>query len=106
MENSADKKFARAKQRVEEIKEFYKHVIAFVLVNLFLTFVWNFSFKIVGNIVISNQFTDDGFRHIPIWFIWGFFLVADAIKTFGFVGKFGRDWEEKKIQEFMKEENK
>lgn len=104
MENLTDQKFEKAKKRVAEIKEFYRHLVVYILVNLFLTFVWNFSFKIFGDFVISNQFTNDGFTHIPIWLIWAVFLVADGIKTFGFGGKFGSDWEEKKIQEFMQKE--
>lgn len=104
MENLKHQHFKKAKQRVSEIKEFYQHLIVYILVNLFLTFVWNFSFKIFGDFVISNQFTEDGFIHIPIWLIWGVLLVANAIKTFGFWSKFGSDWEEKKIQEFMQKE--
>lgn len=104
MEKIRDKKLAKARQKVEEIKEFYKHVIIYVLVNLFLAFVWKFSFKIFGNFVISNQFNDDGFTHIPIWFIWGVFLVADAFKTFGFLNFYGKSWEERKINEFMKDQ--
>lgn len=101
MENINNKSFRKAKQRVEDIKEFYKHLIIYILVNLFLTFIWNFSFKIFSEFVISNQFTDDGFTHVPIWFIWGVFLAADAIKTFVFKGEYGRNWEEKKVKEFM-----
>jgi hypothetical protein len=103
MKSSKDSSLLKAKQRVKKMKEFYKHVVAFVLVNLFLTFVWKFSFKIFGDFVISNHFNEDGFTHIPIWFIWGIFLAADAIKTFGLTNRFTKDWEEKKIKEFMKE---
>lgn len=103
MENLSDKKFAKAKQRVEKVKEFYKHLITYILVNLFLAFVWKFSFKIFGDFVISNQFDDDGFTHIPIWFVWGVFLALDALKTFGFVSDFTRNWEKRKIDEFMKD---
>jgi hypothetical protein len=103
MKDSKDQKLIKAQKRVEEIKEFYKHLVTYILVNLFLAFVWKFSFKIFGDFVISNQFTDDGFTHIPIWFIWGIFLVADALKTFGFTSRFSRNWEERKIDEFMKE---
>ena len=103
MENINDKKLLKAKLRVEEIKEFYKHLITFVMVNLFLAFIWKFSFKIFGNFIVSNQFDVDGFTHIPIWLIWGVFLVIHALKTFGFLNFFNKDWEEKKIKEFMNE---
>ena len=103
MQNQKDKNLLKAKQRVKDLKEFYKHLVAYILVNLFLAFVWKFSFKIFGDFVISNQFTDDGFTHVPIWFIWGVFLIADAVKTFGLINRFTKDWEEKKIKELMNE---
>jgi hypothetical protein len=103
MENLTEKKMMRAKQKVEDIKKFYKHLVTYIVVNLFLTFVWSFSFKLFGDFIVSNQFDGEGFKHIPIWLIWGIFLIFDAFKTFDFLNIFGKDWEERKIEEFMKE---
>ncbi len=103
MEGLTDKKLLKAKLRIEEIKKFYKHLVTYLLVNLFLTFVWKFSFKLIGNFIISNQIDEESFIHIPIWFIWGIFLALHALKTFGFLNISGRDWEERKMKEFMKE---
>ncbi|MCI2227956.1 2TM domain-containing protein [Polaribacter sp. MSW13] len=103
MENLNNKKLMKAKLKVEELKEFYKHIVTYVLVNLFLTFIWKFSFKLFGNFIISNQFDNGNFTHIPIWLIWGVFLMLHAFKTFDFLNLFGRDWEERKIDKFMKE---
>ncbi|MCG1036686.1 2TM domain-containing protein [Polaribacter sargassicola] len=105
MENLDEKRLIKAKKRVAEIKQFYKHVITYIIVNLFLTFVWTFSFKIFGNLVFSNQYNADGFIHIPFWLVWGIFLIFDALRTFGFAGSFTKNWEEKKIKEFMNEKN-
>ena len=103
MENLENRKLKKAMQRVEDIKKFYKHAVAYCLINLVLAFVWNFSFKLVGDFTISNQFDSDGFTHIPIWFIWGFFLAIHALKTFGFSNIVSKNWEQKKIDKFMKE---
>lgn len=103
MKSVNDKKLLKAKLKVEELKKFYEHVVAYVLVNLFLAFVWNFSFKLFGNFIVSNQFDGGNFTHIPIWLIWGVFLLLHAFKTFGFLNLFGSDWEERKIEEYMKE---
>jgi hypothetical protein len=103
MEQIRDVKLLKAQKKVKKLKEFYTHVLTYVLVNLFITFVWKFTFTIFGDFVISNQYNESGFIHIPIWFIWGVLLVLDAIATFGFTGRFGRDWEERKIQEFIKD---
>ncbi|WP_339660223.1 2TM domain-containing protein [uncultured Polaribacter sp.] len=103
IESINDRKLKRAKARIEEIKNFYNHIFTYIIVNLFITFVWKFSFTIFDDFKVSNQFDEEGFIHIPIWFIWGIFLALDALKTFGFLNFFGKDWEERKIEEFMKE---
>jgi hypothetical protein len=103
MENLENRKLKKAMQRVEEIKKFYKHVVAYGLINLFLAFVWNFSFKLVGDFVISNQFDGGDHKYLPIWFLWGIFLVLHGVKTFAFPNVFGKDWEARKVDEFMQE---
>ncbi|MBU3012583.1 2TM domain-containing protein [Polaribacter vadi] len=101
MDNSQKIKLQKAKQKVEAIKNFYKHVITYVLVNLFLTFVWSFKFKIFGDLIFSNQYNSEGFKHIPFWLVGGIFLLFDALRTFGFFTFFDKNWEERKIKEFM-----
>ena len=103
MENLENRKLKKAMQRVEEIKKFYKHVVAYSLINLLLAFVWNFSFKLVGDFVISNQFDGGDHKYLPIWFLWGIFLVLHGVKTFAFPNVFGKDWEARKVDEFMQE---
>ena len=102
-QNAQSEKYARAQKRVIEIKKFYKHVVAYGLINLFLAFVWNFSFKLVGDFVISNQFDGGDQKHLPIWFLWGVFLVLHGIKTFAFPNLFGKEWKERKVNKFMQE---
>ena len=101
--NLNEKKLIKAKQRVEDIKKFYEHVVAYMLVNSFLAFVWNFSFTLFGNFMVTNQFDGGNLTHIPIWLIWGIFLALHGFKTFGFLTLFGKDWEGRKIDEFMRE---
>jgi hypothetical protein len=101
MNNLAVRKLKRASQRVEEIKKFYKHVAAYILINLFLAFIWNFSFKLVGDFILSNQFDGGDHKYLPIWFIWGVFLTLHGVKTFAFPNLFNKDWEERKVKEYM-----
>ena len=102
MENLENRKLKKAMQRVEDIKKFYKHAVAYCLRNLVLAFVWNFSFKLVGEFVISNQFDGGDHKYLPIWFLWGIFLVLHGVKTFAFPNV-GKDWEARKVDEFMQE---
>lgn len=81
--------YYKAKEKVKEIKGFYAHLIVMVLVLPFLVFInleftphyhW-FWWAVIGNV-------------IGLFFHW--------LGVFGFskLG-FGKDWEERKIREYM-----
>lgn len=85
-------KYEAAKKRVGEIKDFYTHVIVYVVVNIFL--------------IVINLLTSPG----RYWFFfatifWGFGLFMHFLATFVFDGFMGAEWEEKKIKEIL-EKNK
>ena len=91
MENQ---KYFRAKKRVASIKKFYSSVLSAL-----------FTIFIVGAI---NYYIDE-WRH-P-WFLWvvfglGLSLAIRAFKIFDLNPFVSKDWEERKIQEFMKQEEK
>ena len=80
-------KYLRAKKRVDDLKEFYGSLIAYVFVIPFLAYV--------------NYRTYWGFQWF--WFPmfgWGLGLTIHALKTFGI----GNDWEERKIREIMEKD--
>lgn len=86
-----DQRYYQAKKRVEEIKGFYGHLASFILVNIFL---------FVLNIVTSPN---------KLWFFWptfgwGIGLLFHGMKVFGYSPLFNKDWENKKIKEFMEKE--
>jgi len=85
--NEEEIKHRRAKKRVEALRGFYIHLGVYVLVNLFLFLL---------NIITSPD---------RLWFYWpllgwGIGVIAQAFSVFG------ADWEEKKIREIMKKEEK
>jgi hypothetical protein len=89
--NTEETKYQKAKERVEAIKGFYIHLTVFVVVNLML-------FSI--NMIVSPD---------SLWFIWplmgwGIGFVFHALSVFGFLPRFGADWEERKIREIMENE--
>ncbi|MGC1205584.1 MAG: 2TM domain-containing protein [Flavobacteriaceae bacterium] len=86
-----NEKYERALKRVEELKGFYYNLIAYCLVIPFLIFV--------------NYKTYWGFHWFwfPI-FGWGLGLSFHYYHVFVNNGIFGRKWEERKIQEFIQEE--
>ncbi len=81
-------KYIRAKKRVEELKGFYGNVVAYCVVIPFLIFI--------------NYRTswDHKWFFYPM-FGWGIGVVIQAFIVFGY----GSDWEERKIREFMKNDN-
>ncbi len=88
-----DGKYLAAKRRVEELKEFYWNLMSYCIVIPFLIFInyrtsWNFQW---------------------FWFPtfgWGIGLTFHAARVFLDRGFFGRQWEERKIREYMREEEK
>jgi hypothetical protein len=86
-----DEAYKRAKKRVEELKGFYAHLIVYVVVN--------------GVLVLINLWTSPGF----LWFLfplvgWGIGLFFHAVFGFGLFGVFTKEWEEKKIREYMEKD--
>lgn len=96
--NLESQKYVRAKKRMEEIKKFYKHLIIYLAVNLFFIIRRIFRDINFGDTVIE-ALTD--VSNYEIFTLWGLFVVIHAIKTFGVSGLFDKNWEERKIKEFM-----
>lgn len=88
-----EEKYFKAKERVATIKKFYASLLSGVIAIL-----------ITGAI---NYYTNE-WRY-P-WFLWVVFGVSvstiiKAIKIFGYNAILGKNWEERKIKEFMQEDD-
>lgn len=86
-------RYIRVKERVEKMKEFYTNLVSYLAVNTFLIFL--------------NYYT--GWDHK--WFVypligWGIGLLFHYFEAFGYNPFLGKNWEEKKINEIMQEEEK
>lgn len=84
-------KYQRAKQRVQEIKKFYNHLLTYLTVNSFLIFI---------NLMYSPVY---------LWFFypligWGLGLFLHAMSVFNFMPFLNKEWEERKIKEFIEQE--
>ncbi|MDR6967609.1 hypothetical protein J2X31_001621 [Flavobacterium arsenatis] len=103
MENLTEierQKFERASKRVKAIAGFYKHLMSYILVNLFLISMKYFQLE-AGETFLK-------FSTFSVAFFWGIGLAFHAVSVFGTNVFLGQDWEEKKINELMnkKQENK
>lgn len=86
-------KYQRAKKQVDEIKGFYGNLVSYIVVNLFLMFI---------NLRYSPEY---------LWFLWpmlgwGIGLLFHGMKVFNYTPFLGKDWEERKMKEFMDQEKK
>ena len=83
-------KYVRARKRVEDLKEFYTSLMMYPIVIPFLIFI--------------NYKTSWGFQWF--WFPmigWGIGLLFHAYKVYFTDGILGRNWEERKIRQYMEE---
>lgn len=101
IENSNAKKLLRAKKRVENLKGFYTHLTVYLFINTMVS----------STIIISALNGSDFFGGSPFnvgtfasWFFWGIGLAFHAIKVFGAFSFFGKEWEERKIEEYLNNE--
>ncbi len=94
--NQDQEAYKMAKQKVKKIKGFYTHLLVYLLVNTFI-------------IVLNIKELDEGesyfqFHNFTTAFFWGIGLVAHGFSVFVPYFIFGKDWENKKIKEFMNKE--
>ncbi|MBS9803329.1 2TM domain-containing protein [Bacillus cereus] len=85
-----DESYLRAKKRMENLKAFYIHLTIYILINLMLFLI---------------NVTSDSSK---LWFLyplggWGIGIVIHGLTTFPF-GIFGKEWEERKIKEYMEKD--
>ena len=83
-------KYARAQKRVTHIKEFYNHL------GIYLIFVCIF----IG----LNFYTGNFFWAIFPIVGWGIGILSHASKIFRWNPFFSKDWEKRKIDQFMENE--
>ena len=95
---SEQERYRRAQKRVKDIKGFYWHLFWYLVVNIFLTFG-----QTIKNLVTEGSLEFNGWHwgSFSLWFFWGIGLGAHWLQVFGKHIVFSKDWEERKIREFM-----
>ncbi|WP_298392578.1 2TM domain-containing protein [Flavobacterium sp.] len=92
METNQDfEKYQKAKKQVEEIKGFYSHLAFYVAFNLVIVF-------------INLKYSPNTLWFFWTTFSWGIGVFFHAVKVFNWIPLLGKDWEQKKLQQFMDEE--
>ncbi len=86
--------YLRAKKKVDAIVGFYWHAVSYVVVNIFL-------------IVLIGINSSEGFSTFGTYataFFWGIGLLFHFLGIFGPDFLFGKNWEKRKIEKYMKNE--
>ena len=87
-----DENYEMAKKRVNQLKGFYTNLIVYIVVIIFLGVV--------------NYLTSPGiWWFLIVAFIWGIFVVAQGLSVYRQRGLFSKEWEDRKIKEYMEKEN-
>ena len=88
METTNEFKYRRAKERVQSIKGFYSNLMAYCIIIPFLAWI-NYN---------TTSFPWAIFPAIG----WGIGLLGHWSNAYGYNPLFSRDWEKRKLDEFMK----
>jgi hypothetical protein len=86
-----EKRYAKAKEHVKAIKEFYSNLMAYCVV---IPFLWWINLK-------TTDFLWAFFPTIG----WGFGVLAHGMEAFGYNPLWGKRWQERKIRELMDSED-
>lgn len=95
-----NKQYLRAKKRVDELKGFYTHLAVFIIVNTFISF-----FRIKEDVDAGDELSvafSDG-SNFSLWLWWGIGLVFHFYGVFGTRLFMSKEWEDRKIKEYMNE---
>ncbi len=96
--NPEQEAYKMAQIKVKKLKNFYIHLIVYILVNGILLFSRYINFD-----EYESFFS---FRNFSTAFYWGIGLVAHGATVFVPNFAFGKEWEDKKMKEFMEKEKK
>ncbi len=88
---SQQEKFIVAQKKVKNIKGFFVHATVFVFVNMFIIAASGFD-------DVQSLFTTDPYMTALFW---GIGLAAHGMSVFGQDFIFGKNWEEKEIQNIL-----
>ena len=106
METETMTKYQRAQKKVAEIKGFYNHLAVYIVVTVVLYFLRDkmtfilLSKRVFGSPELLERINWDVFG-TPI--VWGIALVFHALIVFGNNILFGKQWEAKKMRQFLDE---
>ena len=101
--NSKNTKLKLAHKKLKELKGFYTHLTIYLVINTVLLIL-----KFIGNSYYGEPFMGPvwHFSTFATWFFWGIGLFFHGMKVFYGRTLFSKNWEERQLQKFLKEDEK
>lgn len=98
-----EQSYIRAQKRVKDIKGFYTHLIVYISINIFISGIIIYG-SMKSGVSFGEAISNFGVYSTPLF--WGIGLFFHWFGVFGFKSLgLGKDWEERKIKEYMEKEN-
>jgi len=96
-------KMMRAKKRVDNLKGFYIHVLVYIIVNLAIISLTVFARMSSGENFVEAFFN---FGTFSTPFFWGIGLGFHGIRALGRNPFFSKDWEQRQIEKYMRDDDR
>ncbi|MFC7357549.1 2TM domain-containing protein [Jejudonia soesokkakensis] len=106
MKTERAQKIAYAKNRIKEIKDFYSHLLVYIFVNLIIVLAGIGFLETIIDGYPSDFRSWFSWNIIVIPFFWGIGLLFHAAKAFHWNPFFGKQWEARKMKEYLEKEEK
>lgn len=105
MKSSEEIRFRKAQKRVEAIKDFYKHLFVYCFLGIGIFIGRDYIIQFFQNKSIDEKFTKwIDWNFLIVLVFWGIGLLFQASKAFQYKLRFIKNWEERQMERFMKEQ--
>jgi hypothetical protein len=94
--------YVRAKRKMESLRSFYTHLAIYIIINSFFTFREVYELVQEG-FTLKEAFLDGDIY--TLWLVWGFGLIIHGFNVFSSIRIFNYKWEQRKIEQYMKEDS-
>ncbi|GEQ85907.1 histidine kinase [Patiriisocius marinistellae] len=99
-------KYKQARERIETLKGFYKHLTAYLVINFLLISYRFYRFSSRSTDAINEDFYNwIDWNVFGTAIFWGIGLAIHALYVYQFKFGFIKKWEQQKMEQFMNEED-
>lgn len=94
--------YLRAKKKMESLRGFYTHLGVYIVINSIFTIRSIYEHVQEGFTLKEAIFDGEIYT---LWIIWGLAIAIHGFNVFSSIKIFNNNWEERKIEQYMKEDS-